>query len=92
MRAINESEIKEVLAKEPEWRLEGGKLVRDWKFADFVKAMEFVNRIAVLAEEEGHHPDIDVRYNQVKLGLVSHDAGGITSRDVEMAARISAGF
>ena len=43
--------------------------------------MKFVNRVAVIAEAAGHHPDIDIRYNQVLLGLVSHDAGGITGRD-----------
>ena len=50
--------------------------------------MAFVNRVAALAESAGHHPDIDIRYNQVLLGLVSHDAGGITERDTSMAGRI----
>jgi 4a-hydroxytetrahydrobiopterin dehydratase len=63
-------------------------LVRDWVFADFVQAMDFVNKVAVLAEAAGHHPDIDVRYNQVRLGLISHDAGGITNRDGAMVKRI----
>jgi 4a-hydroxytetrahydrobiopterin dehydratase len=51
--------------------------------------MEFVDGVAQLAEREGHHPDIDIRYNRVKLALVSHDAGGITQRDAEMARRLS---
>ena len=92
MRAMTNAEIDGVLRGEPEWKLEGGKLVRDWMFADFVRAIEFVNRIAVLAEEAGHHPDIDIRYNRVRLGLVSHDAGGITERDARMATRISKEF
>jgi 4a-hydroxytetrahydrobiopterin dehydratase len=50
--------------------------------------MEFVNQIAAIAEEADHHPDIDVRYNRVLLGLESHDAGGITSRDVSMVKKI----
>ena len=50
--------------------------------------MHFVNRVAVVAEAAGHHPDIDIRYNRVLLGLVSHDAGGITGRDAAMANRI----
>ena len=78
-----------LLRREPEWKLESGKLVRDWSFKDFVEAMVFVNRIAALAEQVGHHPDIDIRYNKVRLGLVSHDAGGITERDAGMASRIS---
>jgi 4a-hydroxytetrahydrobiopterin dehydratase len=88
-KALNSTEIEDVLQANPEWKLQGGKLVREWTFKDFVEAMEFVNRIAVLAEAAGHHPDIDVRYNQVVLGLVSHDAGGITPRDAAMAAQIS---
>jgi 4a-hydroxytetrahydrobiopterin dehydratase len=86
--ALNSAEIEEVLKTHPAWTLEGGKLVRVWTFKDFVEAMKFVNRLAAVAEEAGHHPDIDVRYNRVVLGLVSHDAGGITARDVAMAGRI----
>jgi 4a-hydroxytetrahydrobiopterin dehydratase len=89
-KALNAVEIEEVLKTHPEWKLQGGKLVREWTFKDFVEAMQFVNRIAVLAEAAGHHPDIDVRYNRVLLGLVSHDAGGITRRDAAMASRIDA--
>jgi len=51
--------------------------------------MAFVNRVATVAEEAGHHPDITIRYNHVVLALVSHDAGGITRRDAAMAAKIS---
>jgi 4a-hydroxytetrahydrobiopterin dehydratase len=87
-KALNAVEIEEVLKTHPDWKLQGGKLVREWTFKDFVEAMQFVNRIAVLAEAAGHHPDIDVRYNRVLLGLVSHDAGGITRRDAAMASRI----
>jgi 4a-hydroxytetrahydrobiopterin dehydratase len=86
--ALSASEIEEVLKAHPAWKLQGGKLVREWTFADFVEAMNFVNRVATLAETAGHHPDIDIRYNRVVLGLISHDAGGITTRDVTMAGRI----
>jgi 4a-hydroxytetrahydrobiopterin dehydratase len=86
--ALNTAEIQEVLKDHPEWHLEGGKLVRKWTFKDFVEAMAFVNRMATVAEAAGHHPDIDIRYNQVLLGLISHDAGGITKRDAAMAGRI----
>jgi 4a-hydroxytetrahydrobiopterin dehydratase len=47
-----------------------------------------VNRIAAAAEQANHHPDIDIRYNQVKLALISHDSGGVTKRDVNMARKI----
>jgi 4a-hydroxytetrahydrobiopterin dehydratase len=85
---LNTAEIQEVLKAHPGWHLEGGKLVRKWIFKDFVEAMAFVNRMATVAEAAGHHPDIDIRYNQVILGLISHDAGGITKRDATMAGRI----
>ena len=90
--ALNSAEIEEVLKTHPAWTLEGGKLVRVWTFKDFVEAMKFVNRLAAVAEEAGHHPDIDVRYNRVVLGLISHDAGGITARDAAMASRIEKEF
>jgi 4a-hydroxytetrahydrobiopterin dehydratase len=86
--ALNAAEIEEVLKAHPGWHLERDKLVRKWTFKDFVEAMAFVNRVAAVAEAAGHHPDIDIRYNQVTLGLISHDAGGITKRDGMMAGRI----
>jgi 4a-hydroxytetrahydrobiopterin dehydratase len=86
--ALNAAQIEEVLKTHPAWKLQGGKLVREWAFKDFVEAMKFVNRVAGVAEDAGHHPDIDIRYNQVLLGLVSHDAGGITKRDIAMASTI----
>ena len=89
MAVLNQSEIDTLLKQNPDWRLESGKLVRDWTFKDFVQAMAFVNRVTDLAEAAGHHPDIDIRYNQVRLGLISHDAGGITLRDSKMALRLS---
>jgi 4a-hydroxytetrahydrobiopterin dehydratase len=87
--ALTAAEIEDVLKANPEWKLQQGKLVREWTFKDFVEAMAFVNRVAEIAEVAGHHPDIDVRYNHVLLGLVSHDAGGITTRDAAMASQIS---
>ena len=88
MSVLSQPEIDTLLKANPDWKLESGKLVRDWTFKDFGQAMAFVNRVAELAEAAGHHPDIDIRYNQVRLGLVSHDAGGITVRDSKMAIRL----
>jgi 4a-hydroxytetrahydrobiopterin dehydratase len=68
------------------WQADGGELVRTFQFADFMGAMKFVNSLAGLAEAAGHHPDIDIRYNRVKLALVTHDAGGLTAKDFEFAA------
>lgn len=92
MTALNETQLQELLRVQPQWKLQDGKLAREWTFRDFVQAMAFVNRLADLAEQAGHHPDIDIRYNRVTLGLVTHDAGGITQRDADMAAAISQTF
>jgi 4a-hydroxytetrahydrobiopterin dehydratase len=91
-KSLSVADIEEALKTHRAWKLQGGKLVREWKFKDFVEAMEFVNRVATLAESAEHHPDIDIRYNQVLLGLISHDAGGVTNRDISMAARIDKEF
>ena len=91
-QALTPADIEQVLHATPGWTLQDGKLTRDWTFKDFVQAMEFVNRIAALAESAGHHPDIDIRYNNVRLSLVSHDAGGITQRDANMARQINQKF
>jgi 4a-hydroxytetrahydrobiopterin dehydratase len=88
MATLSGTELEKAVAALSGWRLESGELVQEWRFPDFLGAMRFVNQVAALAEEAGHHPDIDIRYNRVRLGLVSHDAGGITARDLSMAKRI----
>jgi 4a-hydroxytetrahydrobiopterin dehydratase len=90
--ALTAAEIDDFRRANPEWSLKEGKLVREWTFKDFVAAMAFVNRVAAAAEAAGHHPDIDIRYNRVLLGLVSHDAGGITERDTAMASHLGNEF
>jgi 4a-hydroxytetrahydrobiopterin dehydratase len=87
---LTQEELRQFISEQPEWAVEDGKLVRHWAHADFVAAMAFVNLVAQLAEQHNHHPDIDIRYNLVKLALVSHDAGGITARDALMARQLSA--
>ena len=74
-----------------EWTQEGETLVRDLKFKDFAEAMAYVNRVADLAEEVNHHPDILVHgWNRVRLTLTTHSAGGLTENDHDMARRIDA--
>lgn len=89
MKKLDAEGLRQAFEAAPGWELAGGKLEREWTFPDFVQAMKFVNRVAAMAEDADHHPDIDIRYNRVKLGLVTHSAGGITAKDAEMAARIS---
>jgi 4a-hydroxytetrahydrobiopterin dehydratase len=71
----------------PDWKIVSGELVRTFEFKDFRGALAFVNGIGELAEEAGHHPDIDIRYNHVRLALTTHDAGGLTVKDFDLAAR-----
>ena len=91
-QTLSEQELHDLTNELPEWALEDGRLVRAWTLPNFVDAIALVDRVAQLAEEAQHHPDIDIRYNRVKLALVSHDAGGITARDAQMARRIGASF
>lgn len=70
------------------WSRRGDVLTRTYQFRNFSQAMEFVNRVAGLAESANHHPDIDIRYSKVTLTLSTHDAGGITSNDVALARSI----
>ncbi|GAC1426114.1 MAG: 4a-hydroxytetrahydrobiopterin dehydratase [Acidobacteriaceae bacterium] len=85
---LTDAELHTLLADLPHWTLREGALLREWTFPDFAEAMLFVNRAAGLAERANHHPDIDIRYNRVVLSLISHDAGGITSRDAAMAREL----
>ena len=71
------------------WQREGEALVRELKFDDFAQAMAYVNRVADLAEEVNHHPDILVHgWNHVRLTLTTHSAGGLTDNDFQMARRV----
>jgi 4a-hydroxytetrahydrobiopterin dehydratase len=72
-----------------DWRREGDAIIRDLKFDDFAAAMAYVNKVAALAEEVNHHPDILVHgWNAVRLTLTTHSEGGLTDNDFQMARRI----
>jgi 4a-hydroxytetrahydrobiopterin dehydratase len=90
MAALSPDEIKSRLASIPGWTLEKDELVRHFQFPDFLGSIAFVNGVAQLAEAAGHHPDIDIRYNKVRLALTTHDAGGISSKDFDLAAKVGA--
>ena len=87
MPALSAEQANARLASVPEWEIVNGELVRTFQFKDFRAALTFVNRVGELAEQAGHHPDIDIRYNRVRLVLVTHDAGGLTDKDFNLAAR-----
>jgi 4a-hydroxytetrahydrobiopterin dehydratase len=70
------------------WQIEAGELIKTFAFKDFLASLEFVNRVGKLAEIAGHHPDIDIRYDRVRLSLVTHDAGGLTEKDFDLAYKV----
>jgi 4a-hydroxytetrahydrobiopterin dehydratase len=87
--ALSSQEIDKCLKNPVGWKVDNGALVRTFQFSDFRAALQFVNATGVVAEKAGHHPDIDIRYNKVRMALVTHDAGGITSKDFELATEIN---
>ena len=88
MPALSSSEVANRLHAMSAWHIEAGELTRIFSHKDFRAALAFVNQVGDLAEQAGHHPDIDIRYNKVRLGLVTHDAGGITAKDFDLAAAV----
>lgn len=89
-RLLDENEVSRQLTDLEDWRLSGDGIVADFEFDDFLGSLAFINRIAALAEAAQHHPDIDIRRHRVHLALTSHDAGGLTQVDIELASQISA--
>lgn len=87
MSKLNASEIKSALAAVPEWTRKGGTISRTYQFKDFPAAIQFVNIAAEIAERAWHHPDIDIRWNKVTLTLATHDAGGLTEKDFDLAQK-----
>ena len=85
MATMSDTEVKAALADLPGWELAGSDIVREYKFADFVAAIAFVNQLADKAEAANHHPDIDIRWNEVTLRLTTHSEGKLTDKDRELA-------
>jgi 4a-hydroxytetrahydrobiopterin dehydratase len=87
---LAEEQIRQQLA-DSEWEREGNAIAREYKLPDFAQAIAFVNRVAALAEEANHHPDILVHgWNKVRLKLSTHSAGGLTDADFALARQIDA--
>jgi len=87
---LSEGEIASRMIEVPGWSLRGKAIQRTWKFKDFKHALAFINRVGSLAEAANHHPDIWNSWNRVKLSLTTHDSGGLTARDFELAKQIDA--
>ena len=85
MPKLEENQIVPALATVPQWQRQGDAIARTFQFKDFPAAVKFVDAVAVAAEQAWHHPDIDIRWNKVTLTLTTHDAGGLTQKDFDLA-------
>jgi 4a-hydroxytetrahydrobiopterin dehydratase len=86
---LSAADVNKRLAELAQWSLRDDKLYCKFVFADFVEAFGFMSRVALLAERMDHHPEWSNVYNRVEIYLTTHDAGGITERDFDLAQRIS---
>jgi 4a-hydroxytetrahydrobiopterin dehydratase len=91
---LSDLEIRRAVGSLPGWSRKGDALNKTYSFARFADGIRFVNQVAEVADSMNHHPDIDIRYTNVTFSLSSHDAGGITQRDLDLAKAIeqTAGF
>ena len=89
---LSDEAISKFLAEHPKWARSGNEIRRTYEFPQFLAGIEWVGRIARLAEAADHHPDIDIRWRKITLALTTHDAGGLTFRDTELAAQCDAAF
>lgn len=87
---LSESEIHAALRELSGWTVQNGKLHREFKFADFIHAFGFMAGSALVAEAMGHHPEWSNVYNRVTIDLTTHDAGGISAKDFELAGKLNA--
>ncbi len=88
MSVMSDDEIRAALAGLPGWERDGDAIVREFTHRDFLGSVMFVNRVTGAAEAADHHPDLDIRWNRVRVALSTHSRGGITERDVALARTI----
>lgn len=85
---LNDESINDWLGQRSGWARSGDLIEKTYSFGSFRDSIVFVNRIAALADEADHHPDIDIRYDKVRIGLATHSEGGITDKDTDLAEKI----
>lgn len=85
---LSVDEIAQKMHEITGWELKGDSINKEWQFKDFSEAMHFINKVAHLAEEHDHHPELFNVYNKVSLKFYTHNAGGLTHRDFDIAAEI----
>jgi 4a-hydroxytetrahydrobiopterin dehydratase len=88
MARLSDTELSSALKSLDGWASSGGEISKTFAFKNFVESVGFVNRLADVAEKAQHHPDIDIRFNKVKVGLTTHDEGGISDKDIALASQI----
>jgi 4a-hydroxytetrahydrobiopterin dehydratase len=89
-KKLSQPEIRSALLELSGWTLADGKLHREYKFADFIHAFSFMTSAALVAEAMGHHPEWSNVYNRLTVDLTTHDAGGISAKDLKLAAKMEA--
>jgi len=89
MPKLNSAAVREALQTVPGWKRRGGEIHRRFTFDDFAAAFAFVTQVAKHAQAKDHHPDVDIRYNQVTLALSTHSEGGLTEKDFASARHYS---
>lgn len=87
-KPLSEEIVNQFLPQIPTWDIKDGKVHKKFKFKNFKEAMAFVNKVAEIAQQEGHHPDIYIFYNKVELNLITHAIGGLSENDFIVAAKI----
>ncbi len=90
MPVLPDDQVRQELADLPGWQLGESRIEREYRLEDFRQTVAFVVRIAFEAETANHHPDLDLRYNRLHVGLSTHSEGGVTTKDVELARAIEA--
>lgn len=87
-KLLKKREVEGRLAKLDGWKHEGAFITKTFHFVGFLDGIEFINKVAAIAEGQEHHPDIRVRYTEVNLSLQTHSAGGVTLWDLQLASAI----
>jgi 4a-hydroxytetrahydrobiopterin dehydratase len=92
MARLTDDQVSARLREIPDWERQGDDIVRSYQAPSFLEGIAFVQRLAERAEAANHHPDIDIRWRTVRIALTTHDAGGLTDKDFDLAGQIDATF
>ena len=88
MQVLSKTDIDQKLNQQPLWKLKGKYIFRTFTFEEFIQAIEFINKVAGIAETQNHHPEIKNNHTSVQIKMTTHDANGITKKDFALALAI----